>query len=202
MANRAVERLKSLFDKDSLSIIDKIWYKRITPEGYIVDKNDRYQAYFKVRTADLYSMDDNDLERYILQFTNLLRIYTEPLKIYSMTYPTETKKQQNYYAKLIKRYTREMEYYKETKPNQRRYEEIANKHDRALEQFRTQSWVEDNLKDLIFFIAIYGESKEALEENLRSMKRLNSTTFNIEHISDQTTLINLMKKMHNMTNEL
>lgn len=200
--SQALERIQNLFSGDAQSVIEKLWYKRITEEGYLVDKNDHYQAFFSVRTADLYSMDDEELDRYILQFTNMLRIYTAPIKIYSMTYPTETRRQQTYYAKLIKRYSEQMEFYRLNQPNPRRLEELENKRERAIEQFRTQTWVEDHLKDLIFFIAVYGETKDAIEENIRSFRRLSSRSFQMERITNHQKLVQILKKLHNMTNEL
>ena len=119
-----------------------------------------------------------------------------------MTYPTETRRQQTYYAKLIKRYSEQMEFYRLNQPNPRRLEELENKRERAIEQFRTQTWVEDHLKDLIFFIAVYGETKDAIEENIRSFRRLSSRSFQMERITNHQKLVQILKKLHNMTNEI
>ena len=141
--------LFSPFKSNDLPIIDILPYKRTTNEGYLVDKQNEYQAYLKVKTSDLVSMNNSDLNRMINQLTNICRIYTDPIKLVSMTYATETINQQSYWKGRINKY-RKILISKDLSDFERnRFEVMLNL---ALDNYRRVMWVEEALAELTCFI--------------------------------------------------
>src|SRR5699024_6288766 len=107
--SKGLSKLLSIFIGTDRDIVDVFPYKRITEDGFLEDKDGHYQAYLKVKTYDLQSMNDNDLGMLTQAFQNMLKVYTEPMKILSMTYPTETRDQQNFQRAKINQYNQRLQ---------------------------------------------------------------------------------------------
>lgn len=193
------KKLLSLFVGVDRSITDITPYKEIREDGFLAHKDGHYQAYLKVKTYDLQSMNDNDLNRLTQSFQNLLRIYTEPFKIISMTYPTETRDQQNFQRAKINQYNKRLQ---NDRLTSRQRDVLDNKRLRAMEELRRVEWAEDTLKDLTFFFVVYGETIEDVKESVRSMQRLGQRYFGLNHITDKQILENIVSQLNNMNREI
>lgn len=190
--------LFSSFKSNDLPIIDILPYKRITNEGYLVDKNNECQAYLKVKTTDLISMNNSDLKRMINQLTSLCRVYFEPIKLLSMTYSSETSDQQGYWKRTINKYRRVLATQSLSHKEQLRYEMMLKL---ALDNLRRVVWVEDSLSELTFFLVCYGKNKKDLEIHIRDLIRLGGKQFNLQQV-DRANLEKILFRLNNMNTEL
>lgn len=193
------KRFQEFLSPTPTTIIDRIPIKRIENDGVVVDKNDHYQQFLRVKTYDLFSMSASNLNQIQMKFTNLLRMYAENMKIISLSYPTKTLQQQNYYAQLVKHYTDELK-----NATDRDFAiELENRRERAIEQFNLMQWIEKNMRDSAFFIVVYGDNHHALEENVRVISLLGQQLLGIQPIKEQKEVEYLLARLNNMntTNE-
>lgn len=187
----------STFQKNDLPIVDIVPYKRITKEGYVVDKENEYQAYLKVKTSDLVSMNNADLGRVISQLTNLVRIYTEPMKIVSMTYATETSVQQRYWKHKLNQYRRVL---LSENLSEKEYDRYSMMQKLALDNLRRVAWVEDNLSELTFFIFVYGKTPKEVSIRVRDMVRLGGKQFELKQLGKEK-VEDIIFRLNNMNTE-
>ncbi len=192
-----LEVIFSSFQKNDLSFAKIVPYKRTTKEGYLVDRENEYQAYLRVKTGDLVSMNNTDLNRVISQLTSISRIYTEPFKILSMTYSTETTDQQRYWKSKITHYRRTLLSENISEKERNRYSMMQKL---AMDNLRRATWVEDSLSELTFFIVVYGKSTKELETRIRDMVRLGGKQFDLKQI-DRNNLEDIIFRLNNMNTE-
>lgn len=189
--------LFSSFKSNDLPIVDILPYKRMTREGYLVDKDNEYQAFLQVKTADLVSMKESDLNRVISQLTSICRVYSEPFKIMSMTYLTETSTQQSYWKGRINKYRRILLSNELPLKEQNRYETMLRL---AMDNLRRVTWIEENLTELTFFIVVYGKSEKEIETHVRDMIRFGGKQFNLRQVK-QSKLEDIIFRLNNMNTE-
>ncbi|OTX54175.1 hypothetical protein BK723_10660 [Bacillus thuringiensis serovar pondicheriensis] len=187
------------FKNADVPILDVSPYKRIDKDsGILIDCRDNLQVYLKVRTTDLYSMNDDDLRRFMNQLTNLCKVYHEPFKVLSLTYSTETTEQQVYWKRMALRFQAKMN-----------REEVTNEEARvcyqryslAVENLNRALWVEKNLKELAFFIVVYGANEKELIKNVKDMKRYGGRQFDLQNMKAKE-VEKLIFKMQNMNSEM
>lgn len=197
--NSVFNKIISMIVGTDRSLIDLFPYKKITDDGYVTHKNGDYQAYLQITTYDLYSMNDEDLTMLTSSFQNLLRVYVEPIKIISLTYPMDTKEQQNFQQEKIKQYSQRLQ---NPKLSLRQQKLLENKRQIAYEELRRIHWAEQTLKDLTFFMVVYGETKEDVIENVRNIQRLGKRHFGLEHIKKKQHLENIISQLNNMNRDI
>ncbi|MDK8643282.1 hypothetical protein ACQRXC_26815 (plasmid) [Niallia taxi] len=190
--------LFSSFKSNDLPIIDIMPYKRVTKEGFLIDKQNEYQAYLRVKTNDLVSMNNSDLNRMISQLTSICRVYTEPFKILSMTYSTETSKQQMFWKSRINKYRRVLMADNVPESEMIRHEVMLRL---AVDNLRRVTWVEDNLTELTFFIVVYEKSQKELELRVRDMTRLGGKQYDLQLV-ERDNIENILIRLNNMNTEV
>lgn len=180
-------------DKNSSELLP---YKKILNDETLVTKEDTYQAFFRVRTTDLTSVSDDGFSRMVNRLTYLNRVYLDPYKIYSLTYPTETVNQGLYWRYRIQEARRE----------------LLNNHDEIRETYLKWNLklAEDNfdrvervanLPELMFVIAIYGSTKKELNNNAGIIKQAGGKELDLQRIVGED-LFNVVKKLMNPNTEL
>ena len=132
----------------------------------LLTKSGKYQAYFRVRTTDLTSISDDELNRLINKFTYLNRVYLEPYKLISLTYPTETTEQALYWKHRIKE-TRKAIVKHQHDPQEQYYKWTLNL---AYDNLKRVELVE-TLPELMFILVVYGKTKKELENHAEVIKR-------------------------------
>jgi hypothetical protein len=187
------------FKNADVPILDVSPYKRIDKNnGILVDRRDNLQVYLKVRTTDLYSMNEDDLRRFMNQLTSLCKVYHEPFKVLSLTYSTETTEQQVYWKRMALRFQGRMNREGVTKEDElmcyQRYSLVVENLNRAL-------WVERNLKELAFFIVVYGKNEKEIVKNVKDMKRYGGRQFDLQNMKTKE-VEKLTFKMQNMNSEM
>lgn len=187
------------FKNADAPILDVSPYKRIEKEtGILVDKRDLLQVYLKVKTTDLYSMNEDDLRRYMNQLTSLCKVYHEPFKVLSLTYSTETTEQQVYWKRMAVRFQRRMNGEGVTIEEERVY---YQRYSLAVENLNRALWVEKNLKELAFFVVVYGKNEKELVKNVKDMKRYGGRQFDLQNMKAKD-VEKLIFKMQNMNSEM
>lgn len=187
------------FKNTNAPIIDVSPYKRLDKKtGILVDRKDNLQLYLKVKTTDLHSMNDDDLRRFINQLSHLCRVYHEPFKVLSLTYSTETTEQQVYWKRMAMRFQRRMNQEGVTKKEER---VCYQRYSLAIENLHRVIWVEKNLKELAFFIVVYGGTEKELVKNVKDMKRYGGRQFGLKNMQAKE-VEKLVFKMQNMNSEM
>lgn len=175
-------------DKDVSELLP---YKKMLKDGVLVTNDDRYQMFFKVKTTDLTSISEDGFMRMVNKLTYLNRVYLEPYKIYSLTYPTETVEQGLFWKNRI----------------QEAKKEIFNNKDQHLETYLKWNLklAYDNfdrvelvstLPELRFVIAIYGNSIKEVKNHAGVMKQAGGKELGLQLLEGED-LINVITKLMN-----
>ncbi|KIO69905.1 hypothetical protein B4065_1363 [Caldibacillus thermoamylovorans] len=188
------EVVLSPFRKSDLPIVDVIPYKRITKDSFLIDKQNEFQAYLKVQTTDLVSLNNSDLNKVINQLTTICRLYTEDIKILAMTYSTETTDQQIYWKAKIAQYQKMLM----SKNNREQYEIMLKI---AKDNLRRVTWVEEQLSELTFFIIVYGKTEKEINSHIKEIIRLGGKTFNLQLV-DRYNLENIVFRLNNINTNI
>lgn len=187
------------FKNADVPILDVSPYKRIEKKtGILVDRRDHLQVYLKVKTTDLYSMNKDDLSRFMNQLTSLCKVYHEPFKVLSLTYSTETTEQQVYWKRMAVRFQGRMNHEGVTKEEEW---VCYQRYSLAVENLNRAIWVEKNLKELAFFIVVYGKNEKELIKNVKDMKRYGGRQFDLQNMKAKE-VEKLVFKMQNMNSEM
>lgn len=187
------------FKNTDAPILEVSPYKRLDKKtGILVDRRDVLQVYLKVKTTDLYSMNEDDLRRFMNQLTHLCRVYHEPFKVLSLTYSTETTERQVYWKRMAVRFQGRMNREGVTKEK-----EIVwyQRYLLAVENLHRVLWVEKNLKELAFFFVVYGKNEKELVKNVKDMKRYGGRQFDLQNMKAKE-VEKLIFKMQNMNSEM
>lgn len=171
-------------------------YKRILKDGTLVTNDDKFQGFFKVKTTDLTSISEDGFFRMVNKFTYLNRVYLESYKIYSLTYPTETIEQVLFWKHRIREAKREL--MNNNNKHNERYLKWNLK--LAYDNYERADLV-STLPELMFIIAVYGETQKELNNHLEVMKQAGGKELGLQRI-EGTDLENVIKKLMNPNSSL
>jgi len=189
----------SFFKGEDLPIGEIIPYKRITGKGFLVDRNNGHQGILKVKTSDLQSISQDDLQRHIDRYTDLHRVYVEPFQKISMSSPTQTKAQQIFWKQKAASYQKALaEPGLSTSERQR----ITTMLRLAGEAFRRVTAVEKVLPELAFYFLVYGKTEREVESNMADMIRLGGRELSLQHVSDPVEIEKILFQLMNMNTEV
>ncbi|MEC2469376.1 hypothetical protein P9X10_32255, partial [Bacillus cereus] len=71
----------------------------------------------------------------------------------------------------------------------------------AVENLNRVLWVEKNLKELAFFIVVYGENEKELIKNVKDIKRYGGRQFDLQNMKAKE-VEKLIFKLQNMNSEM
>ncbi|PGZ57833.1 hypothetical protein COE58_24080 [Bacillus cereus] len=185
--------------KTATSVLDAIQYKRMDREtGAVIDVRDQYQAFLKVKTTDLISMNGDDLNRFMSRLTSLCRVYHEPFKIIGMTYLSETSEQQLYWRRMALRYRKRLV---KTGLNEEQKRVLKCRYKLANENLVRVIWVEKSLEELAFFFVIYGANEREIQKNVTDIIRYGGKQLDLQRLTVNETE-KIIYKLHNMESEM
>lgn len=166
------EKKRKKQEKKDLKNAHKNVNKSITDIIDLIDREDEfikadygYANFYQIRSKDVFSLNEDEIEKHIRDFSNLLRQYQEDLKILCMYFPVNTSVQQENIRKKIEQSKNEMHTYYLNK----RLKELV-----FLEDFR---------QNKEFYIMIFGNNKKEIVENENLLFRLSSDSVKIDKIS-------------------
>lgn len=192
----AFERLLELVVPQDKSGIDLMPYKKVLKDGVILTKEDTYQAFFKVKTTDLTSLSDDEFKRIVNKLTYLNRVYLEPYKIYSLTYPTDTIQQGLYWKHRIQEAKREL------LNNEDRYRERYLKWNLKLSYDNlTRVELVETLPELMFVIVVYGKTQKELKNQADIMKQAGGKELGLQRLETEECE-NIIQKLMNPNSPL
>lgn len=188
--NEKLKRKKEKEDEKQLQRADKNVYNE-TKENISIISLSEY-GYFKTQTGyldilqiesiDIKSMSDVEYNTYILSFTNLLKVYSEDIKIISMNYPADTSRQQQYLNKKIS---------KCTNPNHMKFLKHRMKQLQTIESQRTNRE---------FFLMIFGKDDKEMINN-RDLALSSNRELEVFEI-DVEKKIKVLRKINNMNSSI
>ncbi|PQE59551.1 hypothetical protein, partial [Enterococcus faecium] len=180
-------------DKDMCELLP---YKKILKDGTLVTNDNKYQAFFKVKTTDLTSISEDGFMRMVNKLTYLNRVYLEPYKIYSLTYPTETVNQAIYWKHRIQEAKRSL--LSNNDPNLETYLKWNLK--LAYDNYERVDLV-STLPELMFVICVYGKTQKEVKNHADVMKQAGGRELDLQRITEGD-LINVITKLMNPNTSL
>lgn len=178
------------------NIISLLPYKKILEDGTLLTNDNKFQAFFKVKTTDLTSISEDGFYRMVNKFTYLNRVYLEPYKIYSLTYPTETIEQSIYWKSRIEDCKRALinnEY-----PHKEQYLKWNLK--LAYDNYERSELV-TTLPELLFIIAVYGDTQKELNNHAEVIRQVGGKELNLQRLSGEE-LKKVVRKLMNPNSNL
>lgn len=188
------EKILSYFKENDMSFLDITPYKRVNENGYIIDSKNHFQALLKVKSRDLFSLNESELNLLISNFTDINRVYLSDYKILTLTYPSSTNNQKMFWKSKIKKYRSDLA---NSSLSLIEKNKLKVKLKLANDNFRRVKWVEDMLEELNFFFFIYGDSEKELQKNIQEMIRIGGTALSLE-LMNKEEATNIIKKLMNM----
>ncbi|HAZ0675636.1 TPA: hypothetical protein J0T32_001323 [Enterococcus faecium] len=180
-------------DKDMCELLP---YKKVLKDGILVTNDDKFQVLFKVKTTDLTSISEDGFMRMVNKLTYLNRVYLEPYKIYSLTYPTETIEQGIYWKNRIQEAKREL--INNSDPYLEPYLKWNLK--LAYDNYERVEFV-STLPELMFVIAIYGKTIKEVKNHADVMKQAGGRELDLQRINEED-LTNVITKLMNPNSSL
>lgn len=200
--NFKLEQILDFFRVKDVSMLDTLPIKKVLANGIIVDKDNHYQAFLKIKTTDLTSLSSEDFNRTINKFTYLLRVYTEPLKIVSLTYPTEVLEQLAYWKYRID-YTKKklyaLEKTLEYETYSRKEEYLRNQLTLTYENYNRITYV-GTLKELTFLFVVYGKTQAEVVSRIQDIKGYGGRELDLE-LLDKENVTTVLHKLNNMNSK-
>lgn len=196
-------KLSDLFDKFLDLVVPKdkdlselLPYKKTLKDGVLVTNDDKFQIMFKVKTTDLTSISEDGFMRMVNKLTYLNRVYLEPYKIYSLTYPTETIEQGIYWKNRIQEAKRELI------NNSNSYLEAYLKWNLKLvyDNYERVELV-STLPELMFVIAVYGKTVKEVKNHADVLKQAGGKELDLQRITEED-LTNVITKLMNPNSSL
>lgn len=80
--------------------VDLLPFLNITEDGAFKTKNG-YMDIYQIKSKDLNALNSDEINRHLYEFTSFLKGYTDDIKLISMSYPVNTKVQQENIIKRI-----------------------------------------------------------------------------------------------------
>ncbi|EMW5885868.1 hypothetical protein [Enterococcus lactis] len=196
-------KLSGVFDKFLELVIPKdkdicelLPYKKILKDGTLVTNDNKYQAFFKVKTTDLTSISEDGFMRMVNKLTYLNRVYLEPYKIYSLTYPTETVNQAIYWKHRIQEAKRSL-----LSNNDHNLETYLKWNLKlAYDNYERVDLV-STLPELMFVICVYGKTQKEVKNHADVMKQAGGRELDLQRITEGD-LINVITKLMNPNTSL
>lgn len=191
-----LDRIIDFITPKDKSMTEILPYKKVTKEGILITKENKYQAYLKVKTTDLTSISDEGFRRMVNKLTYLNRVYLEPFKIMSLTYPTEVIEQISYWNHRIKEAKREL--LSNQDPSKETYLQWNLK--LARDNYMRIEFV-STLPELTFCIVVYGDTLKEVNNHINLMKQAGGREFELEPLA-QKEVENTVEKLLNMNTSL
>lgn len=196
-------KLAGIFDKFLDLVVPKdkdmgelLPYKKTTKEGILVTNDDKFQILFKVKTTDLTSISEDGFMRMVNKLTYLNRVYLEPYKIYSLTYPTATIDQGIFWKNRIQEAKREL--INNSNPYLETYLKWNLK--LAYDNYERVELV-STLPELMFVIAVYGKTMKEVKNHADIMKQAGGKELDLQRITEED-LANVVTKLMNPNSSL
>ncbi|HAT4364632.1 MULTISPECIES: hypothetical protein [Bacillota] len=203
IAKKNENNLTKIFDRALELIIPKdkdiselLPYKKILKDGVLVTNDDRFQIFFRVKTTDLTSISEDGFIRMVNKLTYLNRVYLEPYKIYSLTYPTETIEQGVFWKNRIQEAKREL--FNNKDPYLDKYLKWNLK--LAYDNYERVDLV-STLPELMFVIAVYGNTLKEVKNHADIMKQAGGKELGLKILKDED-LVNVVAKLMNPNSSL
>lgn len=203
IAKKNENKLTEIFDRALELIIPKdkdiselLPYKKILKNEVLVTNDDRFQIFFRVKTTDLTSISEDGFIRMVNKLTYLNRVYLEPYKIYSLTYPTETIEQGIFWKNRIQEAKREL--FNNREPYLDKYFKWNLK--LAYDNYERVDLV-STLPELMFVIAVYGNTLKEVKNHADIMKQAGGKELGLKILKDEE-LVNVIAKLMNPNSSL
>lgn len=176
------KELKEEYKKVQKVVIDLLPFLNITEDGEFITKNG-YIDIYQIKSKDLNSLNNDEINRHIYEFTSFLRGYTDDLKIISMHYPVNTKVQQENIENKI------------NKTNNPIYIKYLNE---KLEELKALEKIRKNKE---FYLMLFFKNKRDKKEKEIYLNRKLSNAIGIKEI-DIDKKIKILYKLNNQNSKI
>ena len=126
--------------------------KDIENDYFILSDNSIIDV-FQIKTKNLSSASEDEIEFDIMQFSRLYKVYGDDLKIVSLNFPTNTKEQQNYVLHKI------------NSTNNTIYKMHLQ------EKLSQLVWIEKNMTDREYYLFIFSNDNLKHKDNIATLEK-------------------------------
>lgn len=92
--------LKEEYKKVERVTVDLLPFLNVTEDGAFKTKNG-YTDIYQIKSKDLNALNNDEINRHLYEFKSFLKGYSDDIKLISMSYPVNTKVQQEHIIKKI-----------------------------------------------------------------------------------------------------
>lgn len=142
-----------------------------------------YLDLYQITSKDLYAQNEQETDLDVYSFDRLIRANSEDMKVVGLTYPVDTGHQQGH---------------------------LIRKRDRATDAIQIQflqqkidelAYLQENRTNKEFYLMIFGETRQILQERVKAAKNMTSVSFPLEELS-KNKRDNLLYKLGNQNSKL
>lgn len=174
--------LKKEYKKVNKNIEEILPFIDIEEDNTFKTKNG-YIDIFQIETKDLNSLNDDEANRHMFEFSNFLRNYIDDMKIISMTFPVNTQIQQKHIQKKIEN------------TNNYIYKEFLYK---KLNELIT---IEEKRKNREFYLMLFYDDENTKREREMQLLRLVSSNIKISTL-DLDKKLRIIFKLNNQNSKI
>lgn len=176
------KELKKEYKKVNKNIEEILPFIDIEEDNTFKTKNG-YIDIFQIETKDLNSLNDDEANRHMFEFSNFLRNYIDDMKIISMTFPVNTQIQQKHIQKKIEN------------TNNYIYKEFLYK---KLNELIT---IEEKRKNREFYMMLFYDDENTKREREMQILRLVSSNIKISAL-DLDKKLRIIFKLNNQNSKI
>lgn len=174
--------LKKEYKKVNKNIEEILPFIDIEEDNTFITKNG-YIDIFQIETKDLNSLNDDEANRHMFEFSNFLRNYIDDMKIISMTFPVNTQIQQQHIQKKIE------------STNNYIYKEFLYK------KLNELIIIEEKRKNREFYLMLFYDDENTKREREMQLLRLVSSNIKISAL-DLDKKLRIIFKLNNQNSKI
>lgn len=182
-----------LSDKQARSMVDLLGYRNLDKRGILYLKDGSVARYLKVKTTDLFSLDWDGKQKFIDDFTDFNRTYTQDYKIVTLSARIDTSPQQKYWRHLRKLLRQNVR----TQQDLARIDLINRIY---LSRMVGLERDEGSFNDVKYYIEIFAPTVKNLDLNTKSAQYADPGLLGLEPISYNET-INVLFRQNNLNSK-
>lgn len=174
--------LKEEYKKVDKDASDLLPFLDVAEDGTFRAK-DGYIDIFQLGTKDLNSLNNDDAQRHMMEFSNFFRSYIDDIKIISMTFPVNTQVQQEHLLKMI-----------DNTDNPISIQFLNNRLDELIA-------LEEKRKNKEFYLMVFYADEKTKKERETQLLRLTSSAINLRSL-ELDKKIKILFKLNNQNSKV
>lgn len=183
---------------NDVTVVSLMNTKRSLENGYVIDDDDHYRAYLKVHSDDLDALSSADKRTWLDDFGQMLRTYTNDLKLITAATRVDTSNQQVYYRRLLIQANKILGQFQTHGTRAERY--WQKRRQLASEIISRYENISRSSDDLNFYLVIFAESEKEMRNDINLLMRSGGYTFKLRLVKGKE-LEEMLYRISNLNEE-